>query len=252
MKLPLLLAVAMLMLAADAHAQVCRAGDPPNVCVIEPSAVNGEDTSPYCFVPTLPRGDYDTLYTVTSVVGSECHSFATYLRFTLPANLLDPGETVTNALLVVRYNFGFEYGQGPNTNPHAPVTMNVHRVLAPWSESLMSWESKASYSALPAAQKTGITQPGDISFNVTTLVRGWAHGTLPNYGFALTSPDSHTMGMYSWETDVPASEKNALYIFIGNGAPPAVPIMPAWITALFVIGVATLLALRMPRTRGRF
>ncbi len=251
MKLPLLLAVAILLLAVDAHAQACRTGDPPNVCVIEPSVVNGEDTAPYCFVPTLPRGDYETLYTVSSVVGPECHSFITYLRFSLPANLLDPGETVTNALLVARYNFGFEYGQGSNTNPHAPVTMSVHRVLQPWDENTMSWLSKTSYSELPAAQRTGITQPADVSFNVTSTVRSWAHGTLPNYGFALTTPDSHTLGMYSWETAVPASEKNALYIFIGSGNPPEIPIMPAWIAALLVLGVATVLALELPRSGSR-
>lgn len=250
MKRLLLLAIAMLMFAGDAHAQACRAGDPPSLCVIEPSTVNGEDTAPYCFVPSLPRADYDTLYAVTSIEGAECHSFVTYLRFTLPANLLDPGETVTNALLVAAYNFGFEYGQGPNTNPHAPISMSVHRVLQPWAEGTLDWNNKPSYSEIPADTKTGITQPGDVVFNVTNLVRGWAHGTTQNHGFALTTPNSHTIGMYSWETALPASEKNALYIVIGSGSPPAIPIMPAWITALFVIAVATVLALSMPRTRG--
>jgi len=252
MKLSLLLAIAMLVLDSEAHAQACRAGDPPNLCVIEPSVANGEDTAPYCFVPTLPRGDYETLYAVTSVEGAECHSFITYLRFALPANLLDPGETVVQAVLLVAYNFGFEFGQGPNTNPHAPVSMAVHRVLQPWTEGDLTWVNMPSYSGLPADQATGITQPIDLEFDVTTLVRGWAHGTTPNYGFAITTPESHTMGMYSWESAVPSSEKNALYILIGPGSAPAeVPVMPAWIAALLVLGVATVLAIKLPRSGDR-
>lgn len=244
MKLPLLLAFGILALAADAHAQACRPGDPPNLCVIEPSDVNGDDTAPYCFVPTLPRGQHETLYAVTSVVGPECHSFITYLRFQLPSNLLDPGETVLQVRLIVPYAFGFEYGQGPNTNPHGPVTLRVHRVLSTWTENGVTWLSKPPFVELPTDQITDITAPSTLELDVTSVVRAWAHGSLPNHGFALTTPDSHTMGIYSWESAVPAASRNALWIVTGPGAAPEVPIMPAWIAALLVLGIATVLAIR--------
>jgi hypothetical protein len=250
MKPFLLVALALLLLPGPAHAQACTPLS-PTACIIEPTAAEGDDVAPYCFLPTLNRGGHDTLYAVTSVVGSECHSFIGYLRFTLPPTLLDPGETVTQARLILPYSFGFEYGQGPNTDPHAPVTMRVHRVTGDWTEGGVTWLDKPAFAELPAAQISGIAQPQTLEFDVTTVVRGWAHGTLPNRGFAVTSPDAHTLGFYSWEAPVGSALKSALLIVTGPDSAPEVPIMPAWIAALLVLGVATVLAIKLPRSGSR-
>ena len=255
MPLPLLILVAALALAGDARAQACLPGYPNNVCVIQPALNEGDDTAPYCFQPTTPRGQHETLYSVTAVDGTGCHTFVDYMKFVLPANLLDPGETVLEAHLYVPYSFSYVYMGTPTPPPHPPITMRVHRVLAPWAEDTVTWNSKPGYVELPHDEITGITAPVTLDFDVTFLVRAWAHGTLPNYGFAITSPNDRAIGTYSWEAELSPAQRptlvSALAIQVGTGGAAEVPIMPAWITALLVIAVATLLALYMPRARGR-
>lgn len=255
MPLALLLLIVGVFYAGSAHAQACLPGYPAGVCVIQPALGEGDDVAPYCYQAPLVRGQHETLYSLTSDVDGECHSFVDYMKFVLPANLLGPGQTVIESALYVPYTFSFVYQGTPTPPPHAPVTMRVHRVLAPWTEDAVTWDSKPSYVSLAHDEITGITAPATLEFNVTTLVRGWAHGTNPNYGFAITSPNDRAIGTYSWEAELtPAQRPNLvakLVILVGSGSPPAIPIMPAWITALLVICVATVLALYMPRTRGR-
>lgn len=253
MPLTLLLLIAGFLCAGTARAQACLPGYPAEFCLIQPALGEGDDVAPYCFQETLARGQHETLYSLTSDVDGACHSFVDYMRFELPSNLLGPGQTVTEASLYVPYSFSFVYQGTPTPPPHAPVTMRVHRVLAPWTENTVTWGSKPPYASIPHDEITGITAPMTLEFDVTTLVRGWAHGASPNHGFAITSPNDRAIGTYSWEADLSPAQRPglvaSLLISIGTGTPP-VPIMPAWITALLVVGVATVLALRMPPSRG--
>ena len=63
------------------------------------------------------------------------------------------------------------------------------------------------------------------------------------------------MGVYSWEAELPPASRStlvsSLLIVTGPGESPQIPVMPAWIAALLVLGVATVLAIRMPKGRGR-
>lgn len=245
--LSLLLAFSIsLVVAGDADAQACSPAYTA-FCLIEPTAASN-DVSPYCFLPTLTRGQYETNYTVTSPGPPDCHSFETFFQFMLPANLLDPGETVTSATLLVPYLFSFSFDGPVVPPPHAAVTLRLHRVTSSWNENSVTWANKPTYEATPLAQVTGITNYGVREFDVTSLVRDWAGGAKQNYGFAMTSPNDRVMGFYSWESGVAAAQKIALLIQTGPGTPPApVPIMPAWLAALLVLGIATVLAIRMPK-----
>jgi hypothetical protein len=131
--------------------------------------------------------------------------------------------------------------------------MRVHRVLAPWTENTVTWDSKPAYAGI-VNEITGVTGPTTLTFDVTSVVRNWVLGTDPNNGFAITSPNDRAIGTYSWEAELTPAQRptlvSKLLIVVGAGVPP-VPIMPAWIAALLVLTVATLLALYMPRTRGR-
>jgi hypothetical protein len=222
------LTLALLLCADAALAQACNPAI-TSACLIEPTAAQGEDVAPYCFLPTLSRGQYETLYALTANDDEGvCHNFETYLRFDLPANLLDPGETVTNAILLVPYLFSFAFGGTPTPPPHPPVALRVYRVESFWSdEDSITWGNRPGYAAAPVAEHTGITNYGLREFDVTSLVREWAHGTRPNYGFALTSPNDRALGFYSWEAEVPTSQKVRLLIQTGPGAaPPQVPVFP--------------------------
>jgi hypothetical protein len=240
--LPLSVAV-----AGVAGAQSCNPAHTA-FCLIEPTAASGDDVAPYCFLPTLTRGQYETNYAVLEPGPPDCHTFETFMRFILPSNLLDPGETVTSATLLIPYLFSFAF-EGPVVPPpHAPVSLRLHRVTSFWNENAVTWVNKPPYEATPIATVTGITNYGVREFNVTTLVRDWAAGVRPNYGFALTTPNNRVMGFNSWESSAPAAQKPALLIVVGPGTPPTpVPIMPAWVAILLVIGFATVLAIRLPR-----
>jgi hypothetical protein len=224
--LPLLLASICLPFADPAAAQTCTPFD--QGCIIAPTAA-GEDVSPYCFLPTLARGDYETNYALTANDDDGgCHDFETYLRFVLPSNLLAPGQTVTEATLLLYYGFSFVLDGTPTAPPHAPITLRIHEVTSAWTEASTTWANRPGHGA-PIATLGGITNYGIRSFDVTELVRHWAHGTKPNRGFAVTSPDARAIGFHSWEAEptVPATQKARLYIEVGTGSPPpSIPLFP--------------------------
>ncbi len=64
-------------------------------------------------------------------------------------------------------------------------TVRVHRVTAPWAEYGVTWNNfNASYD--PAVAGSFVTDaPGWRSADVTQLVKAWATGLSPNYGFLL-------------------------------------------------------------------
>jgi hypothetical protein len=226
---PLFLALALLLLSDLVAAQSCIVqvnGD----CMLEPNAAQGQDVSPYCFLPTLARGQYETNYAFTANDDEgACHNFQTYLRFELPANLLDPGETVTTARLLLYYAFTFGFDGPAPTLPHAPITVNVHEVVSAWNEDAVTWVNRPPYAAASVASLGNITNLGVKEFIVTDLVAAWAHGTKQNRGFAVISPNDIPFGMNSWEADpaVPSFQKARLRITVGPGTPAEpVPIWP--------------------------
>jgi hypothetical protein len=224
--LALLLLPLSFLVAERAGAQTCTPFD--QGCIIAPTA-SGEDVSPYCFLPTLARGDYETNYALTADDdGGACHNFETYLKFVLPSSLLASGQTVTRATLLLYYGFSFVLDGTPTPPPHAPITLRVHEVTAPWTEATTTWTNRPSYG--PAiASVGGITNYGIRSFDVTALVRDWAHGRKQNRGFALTSPDERAIGFHSWEAEptVPSNQKARLYLEVGSGSPPpSIPVFP--------------------------
>lgn len=156
---------------------------------------DGEDSAPYSFLPLLSRGEHTTLYAFDSVDGGISHAFETYLRFALPPGLLGPGETVTQAHLVVTYGLDF-VGFGDTT--HIPGSLVCRRVDGAWSEATLTWSSRPPLG--PAVDSvSNIDELQVIDFDVTSLVRDWATGAVTNNGFALTSPTARVMGFYSWE-----------------------------------------------------
>jgi len=222
-----------------ARAQACDPAQLP-LCVITPTGAQGQDVAPYCFLPTLSRGQNETNYAVTASQDGQCHNFETFLRFDLPANLLGAGQTVVQARLFVPYTFSFAFNGTPPDPPHAPATLRVHRVNGNWSENSVTWAAKPGYDPSPLAQLTNITDFGTEVFDVTQQVRLWAHGLQTNFGFALTSPGERPLGFYSWEAPVANSQKVRLLIQTGPGtAPTPIPAMPALWTAALVLALAS-------------
>ena len=108
-------ALAALLLSAAAGA---------TVYTIQPGP-EGEDTAPYSFLPSLPRGQHQTLYAFIGEDESGIeHNFETYLKFPLPP--IDSEEDVTEARLELYYaldSSGFGNGSG------GPAELRCHEVL---------------------------------------------------------------------------------------------------------------------------
>lgn len=217
----LVLLAALLAAPASARAASCEAGTDPEDCLLLPDGSASDDVAPYCFLPTLPRGQNPANYAVTALDDTgTCHHFETYLGFELPPDLLVPGETVTAAYLDVPYAFSFSIDGPPQPPPHPPVSLHVHRVTGAWTEDGVSWNRRPGYDSTPIDSYSGITSFIHVVFDVTDVVRAWAHGTAANHGFALTSPDDRVLGFHSWEANVSENDKVALLIVRGPGAPP--------------------------------
>ncbi len=156
----------------------------------------GIDSSPYSFLPSLPRGLRDTQYIFSGVdEGGFTHDFRTYVRFDLPPDLLGPDETVLEAYAWVYYSFDFT---GFGESNEVPGEMHCHEVLEPWDELGVTWGNQPAFG--PAFD----VQPDIVGLSllwcdVTDLVLDWATGASPNYGIALTNPTERLIGLYSFE-----------------------------------------------------
>jgi hypothetical protein len=167
----------------------------------------GEDSSPYSFLPSQPRGNRETQYAFLSrdEFGFD-HSFETFVRFALPADLVGPGEAIVQAVFFVYFSFDDNvFGEGSD----APGELHCHEVLEPWSEASLNWNNKPDYG--PAFDAfTGIEGPGLMWCNVTQLVSDWVSGARPNHGIALTNPTDRILGFWSFET--PAGMADPIYL----------------------------------------
>jgi len=181
----------------------------------------GKDSSPYAFIPSLVRGNYETLYAQTAVDENMLpHDQIAYLEYELPSGLLQPGETVLSATLFMVFSFTFSHDGSP---PPPGGELYVHEVTSGWDEQTLNWNNKPAFGPT-IASRTDIDAFASYSFDVTDAVRSWAHGATPNHGFAVTNPTDVPIGFHSWESTADPLLKNHLVIVTGPGSPPpAVP-----------------------------
>lgn len=205
---------------------------------IQPGA-EGEDTAPYSFIPALARGMHDTVYALTLRDETGSHDFETFLRFTLPPDLLGPDEEVGQALLSLYYaldSTGFGVGSDE------PGILECREVTSDWTELGVTWTAKPSYGP-PVDVIEGIDAKGPLLCDVTASVQAWAEGLRPNRGFALTNPTGRLLGFYSFEAPLDAQDaqdlKSALFIDVVS-----VPEPRAGLGALVAAGALAVLARR--------
>lgn len=102
------------------------------------------------------------------------------LRFHLVG--IRPGAAVSSATLWVYMNGSYDY-------PGNSLAIIPYRITTPWYVDTVNWNNSPSFGEAYTA--TWITHGawGWYPFDVTPLVRGWANGTIPNYGLALRSSE---------------------------------------------------------------
>lgn len=191
----------------------------------------GDDTAPYSFLTSLARGGHETLYALTFGDETGRHDFESFLRFTLPPDLLGPDEEIRQSLLSLYYaidSTGFGVGSDE------PGVLECREVTGDWTEMGVTWSAKPGYGP-PVDTIEDLDAKGPLLCDVTESVRAWADGLRPNRGFALTNPTGRMIGFYSFEAQVPQDFKAALFIDVvpvpelgaGPGAAAAVVALAA-------------------------
>ncbi|MGH0028742.1 MAG: DNRLRE domain-containing protein [Myxococcota bacterium] len=158
----------------------------------------GQDSSPYAFLPELPRGFYNSAYAYTNTLGGEDHSFEYYIEFDLPPELLVPGTVVDEAYAWIYY--GFDYTIFGDTTDEVGEVL-CHEVLEPWSQETLTWNDRPAigtwFDRVP-----DITEVGMQICDVSDVVQGWIDDPDTNHGIAITSEQPRVIGFYTWDDGV--------------------------------------------------
>jgi Thrombospondin type 3 repeat len=152
----------------------------------------GEDNSPYAFIPSLIRADHRSAYAFSSVVEGSRHDFQYFLKF----DVSPYRGTVQYAYAYFYYGFGFDGFGGGAPNP-GPGDVHCHDVLAPWTEDTLSWNTRPPIGP-DLYVFPNITGFGHFFCKITGLVQGWVNGA-PNNGLALTAPTRRLIGMFTFD-----------------------------------------------------
>ncbi|MBN1400940.1 MAG: DNRLRE domain-containing protein [Anaerolineae bacterium] len=66
----------------------------------------------------------------------------------------------------------------------------IYRISSPWEEETVTWNTHPQLAEQHAAASVPDTGDVWISWDVTTLVRGWLQGAYPNYGLMLIGDET--------------------------------------------------------------
>jgi hypothetical protein len=216
---------------------------------------SGVDTAPYSFLPNNARGSATSLYAVDMFdPQTGDHDFETFIRFSLPPNLVPEGQVIQSATFFILY--AFEIEGFPNSE--VPAEVLCREVLAAWDPATLTWNNKPAIGPTIdiAADEFGNTAIDDDNLftplfcDVTELVRDWVEGSKPNHGLALTNQTARVIGMYSFDASIEPDFKANLEIVTGE--PPAeVPSLgPAGAAAAaLLLGAAGWIGLRRRERR---
>ena len=110
------------------------------------------------------------------------------------------GSTILSAKIRLYYYGGDQTGR----------QVNVHRVLASWNESSITWNNQPSFDSTPSTSINMPSSYGWVEFDVTEDVQKMFNGEIPNYGWCIkfnteNVSDSSTYYFYSRErsSDIP-------------------------------------------------
>lgn len=151
---------------------------PASSCPVVQRGTSGTVSDSYIWAAS-PDGNDNSFQLLTGVFSSG--RTRALIRFDL--GFIPAGSVIDSAM------FNIE-----RVDSEGARTVDIHRILGPWSETTVTWNNFAGYDPTLAASFPA----GDFGWktaDVTTLVRGWANGTYPNYGLLLEDPTT-TDGAY--------------------------------------------------------
>jgi hypothetical protein len=147
----------------------------PTACIsVRRDGVNkAYDTSVYVGKPTTNYGAATAIIVSGGV--STVPPSPRYGLFKFDLSMVPQSATVINA--------GVTFNQTNN----GVVIGNVHKILAPWDELTVTWDSFGG-AFDPTVVKTFSTAGATVSVDVLPLVKDWVSGAVPNHGVLLETP----------------------------------------------------------------
>jgi hypothetical protein len=106
-------------------------------------------------------------------------------------------------------------------NNNATANVRAHRILAPWNETQVTWQSfnqafdpNVVASFINGPPSINLLVPSPVSFSLaTSLVQGWLDGSVPNYGILLEQTFTGAqVTNYKTSEWFPVSQRPALQI----------------------------------------
>jgi hypothetical protein len=153
---------------------------------IQPDETGSKDTFGYQGIPGLPTGNFNAppfnAFLPAGPTGTG-HDTESVLEFDLSGVALTAAQ-VTSATLELFVVDTAATGFGISPTLADPATVNLFSLTGAWDESTVTWSSlPGTGSQYASTLVDGINTA--VTFDVTTLVKEWLDGTLPNNGLLL-------------------------------------------------------------------
>ena len=153
------------------------------------------------------------------------------VKFNLSA--VPAGTSISSARLYLRLR---GWCRGTNTNPRS---VTVYRTSGGWSESSVTWNNMPGIGEAHGSTAVGYSTGTWYSFDVTSLVRGWVNGSLPNYGMTVRGPEGSgsDFAWFGFYTSESAYDPYIRITYTGMAAseaetPPTLPVYDSGVETL--------------------
>ena len=159
----------------------------PQYITIQPGPVEGKDSYIYSNYPDDNFGNI-SWFGIGHIV--TWGSFRAYLKFNLTD--LPAGVDITNATLKL-----YQYDHQESFGAPQSFELGIYKVNGLWEENGITWNTRPGYKSTPESTLSVAPDAETwLSWNITTLVKGWYSGSIPNYGVVLRDTDETTGNIF--------------------------------------------------------
>ena len=100
-----------------------------------------------------------------------------------PSLTIPPNSDIVSAKLVL-------YGNGIFNITGSSARIDAKKVLTPWEESTVKWNSKPLYGETVSSSVVYDNLAKNYEWDITSLVKSWFNGQITNNGLALSTIDN--------------------------------------------------------------
>jgi hypothetical protein len=170
---------------ADSITITVKAGITEQILTIQPGSAEGKDSYVSSLTPDFSYASNDYLSIGQSIFSTlgihrdkitlDSYHLRAFLQFDL--NALPADVVVVNAVLKLYQTASLDT---------SGLMIGVHQVTQEWEESTITWNNKPDSLTSPESTVTvPILVTGWLSWDISSLVQGWANGSIANLGIVL-------------------------------------------------------------------